>query len=92
MFEHTVYDNRNGAPINSNFAGYLVPVHQDIPESECIFLDHPDAALNEYGARGLGEIGLTGVAPALAMAVYHASGVRVRELPIRIENLLQATS
>jgi hypothetical protein len=50
---------------------------------KCIFLDHPDTALNEYGARGLGEIGLTGVAPALAMAVYHASGVRVRELPIQ---------
>lgn len=88
LFEHTVYDERNGAPINSNFADYIVPVNQDIPDMDCVFLEHPDLVLNEYGARGLGEIGLTGVAPALAMAVYHACGVRVRELPIRIENLL----
>jgi xanthine dehydrogenase YagR molybdenum-binding subunit len=88
LFEGTIYDPRNGHPINSNFADYIVPVNADIPAMECIFLDYPDLVLNEYGARGVGEIGLTGVASALASATYHATGVRVRELPIRIENLL----
>ena len=88
LFEHTFYDTRNGKPVNNNFADYVVPVNKDIPELECIFLDHPDLVLNEYGARGIGEIGITGVASALAMATYHATGVRVRELPIRIEDLL----
>jgi xanthine dehydrogenase YagR molybdenum-binding subunit len=51
-------------------------------------MDCPDTVLNEYGARGIGEIGLTGVASALTSAVYHASGVRVRNLPIRMEDLI----
>jgi xanthine dehydrogenase YagR molybdenum-binding subunit len=88
LFEATVYDTRNGHPINDNFADYIVPVNADIPEMDCIFLDYPDTVLNEYGARGVGEIGLTGVASALTSAVYHATGVRVRDLPIRIEQLL----
>ena len=88
MFEATIYDTRNGHPINNNFADYIVPVSADIPEMDCIFLDYPDTVLNGYGARGIGEIGLTGVASALTSAVYHASGVRVRDLPIHIEHLL----
>jgi xanthine dehydrogenase YagR molybdenum-binding subunit len=88
LFEATVYDPRDGHPINNNFADYLVAVNADSPEMNCIFLDYPDRVLNEYGARGVGEIGLTGVASALAAATYHATGVRVRDLPIRIENLL----
>jgi xanthine dehydrogenase YagR molybdenum-binding subunit len=55
-------------------------------------LDYPDPVLNEYGARGIGEIGLTGCASALTMASYHASGVRIRELPIRIEKLMAGTA
>ena len=55
----------------------------------CILLDYPDPIINEYGARGIGEIGLTGVASALTSAVYHATGVRVRDLPIRIEDVLR---
>jgi len=55
-----------------------------------MFLDYPDTKLNEYGARGIGEIGLTGLASAVASAVHHATGVRVRELPIRVENPLSA--
>src|SRR6202166_2841441 len=78
MFEETIYDHRNGKPVNA-----------DIPELDCIFLDFPDTKLNEYGARGIGEIGLTGCASAVTSAVYHATGVRVRELPVRIENLLK---
>jgi xanthine dehydrogenase YagR molybdenum-binding subunit len=88
MFEETIYDPRNGHPINNNFADYMVAVNADVPELDCIFLDYPDPVLNEYGARGIGEIGLTGCASALTMATYHATGVRIRELPIRIEKLM----
>ena len=90
LFEETVYDPRNGKPINNNYADYLVAVNTDIPDLDCIFQDYPDTKLNEYGARGIGEIGLTGCASAVASAVHHATGVRVRELPIRVENLLSA--
>jgi xanthine dehydrogenase YagR molybdenum-binding subunit len=81
---------KTGQPLNSNFADYLVATHADSPAIEVHFLDHPDPVMGEYGARGIGEIGLAGVAPAIASAVYHATGVRVRDLPIRIEDLLQA--
>ena len=92
MFEHTTYDQRSGAPINSNFADYIVASHADTPEIDVTFLDYPDFALNELGARGIGEIGLAGVAPALTAAVHHATGVRVRDLPIRIEDLLRRSA
>jgi xanthine dehydrogenase YagR molybdenum-binding subunit len=88
LFEETAYDPRSGAPINSNLADYIVATNADIPALEVHFLDYPDMELNELGARGIGEIGLAGVAAALTSAVYHATGVRVRELPVRIENLL----
>ncbi|HEX6563439.1 MAG TPA: xanthine dehydrogenase family protein molybdopterin-binding subunit [Chthoniobacterales bacterium] len=89
LFEHTIYDDQNrGAPINSNLADYVVSTNADAPEIDVIFLDYPDTHLNALGARGIGEIGLAGVAPAIASAVYHATGVRVRELPIRIEDLI----
>ncbi len=90
LFEQTIYDSRNGKPVNNNFADYIVPTNKDIPQLECIFLDYPDLVLNEYGARGIGEIGLTGVASALGMAIYHATGVRVRDLPITIDKLLMS--
>src|ERR1700758_657978 len=89
LFEHTIYDDQNhGAPINSNLADYVVSTNADAPEIDVVFLDYPDTHLNALGARGIGEIGLAGVAPAIASAVYHATGVRVRELPIRIEDLI----
>jgi xanthine dehydrogenase YagR molybdenum-binding subunit len=88
FFEKTTYDPRNGAPINSNLADYIVAAHADAPEIDVTFLDYPDTVLNEFGARGIGEIGHAGIAAALASAVYHATGVRVRELPIHIEDLL----
>ena len=91
LFEETVYDPRNGHPINDNYADYIVPTIADTPQIDVHFLDIPDPLLNEYGARGIGEIGLAGVAPAITAAVYHATGVRVRQLPIRIEHLLGAT-
>jgi xanthine dehydrogenase YagR molybdenum-binding subunit len=90
LFEETVYDPRNGHPINDNFADYIVPTIADTPQIDVHFLDIPDLLLNEYGARGIGEIGLAGIAPAITAAVYHATGVRVRRLPVRIEDLLGA--
>lgn len=90
LLEQTVYDPRNGHPINDNFADYLVPTSADTPEIDVTFLDIPDPMMGEYGARGIGEIGLAGVAPAITAAVYHATGVRVRTLPVRIEDLLQS--
>jgi len=88
LFEHTIYDARSGAPVNRNFADYVVSTNADAPPIEVHFLDYPDKNLNAIGARGIGEIGLAGVAAAIANAVYHATGVRVRQLPIRIEDLI----
>ena len=88
LLEHTTYDPRNGAPINSNLADYVMAVNADAPSIEVHFLDFPDTQINELGARGIGEIGLAGFAAAVTAAVHHATGVRVRELPIRIEDLV----
>ncbi len=88
LFEHTTYDAQNGAPINSNFADYVVAVNADVPPIDVHFLDFPDKEINEVGARGIGEIGLAGIAAAIMAAVHHATGVRVRELPVKIEDLL----
>ena len=88
LFEHTHYDPQTGAPINSNLADYVMTVNADAPPIEVHFLDYPDKEVNELGARGIGEIGLAGIAAAITDAVYHATGVRVRELPVEIEDLL----
>jgi xanthine dehydrogenase YagR molybdenum-binding subunit len=88
LLERTEYDPQNGAPINSSLADYLVAVNADAPAVEVHFLDYPDKEINEVGARGIGEIALAGIAAAITDAVHHATGVRVRELPIKIEDLL----
>jgi xanthine dehydrogenase YagR molybdenum-binding subunit len=88
LFEHTHYDRETGAPINSNLADYVVAVNADAPAIDVHFLDFPDKEINELGARGIGEIGLAGIAAAITAAVHHATGVRVRELPVKIEDLL----
>jgi xanthine dehydrogenase YagR molybdenum-binding subunit len=90
LFEQTIYDQRNGHPINDNFADYIVPTIADAPKIDVHFVEYPDLVLGEYGARGIGEIGLAGIAPAVTAAVYHATGVRVRQLPVRIEDVLTA--
>ncbi len=88
LFEHTTYDPQNGAPINSSLADYVMTVNADAPPIDVHFLDYPDFELNELGARGIGEIGLAGIAAAITDAVHHATGVRVRALPVKIEDLL----
>jgi xanthine dehydrogenase YagR molybdenum-binding subunit len=90
MFEATRYDPRSGAPINCNLADYVVAVNADCPHLDVTFLDYPDYNLNPLGARGVGEIGMAGVAAAITGAVHHATGIRVRDLPIGIEHLLRA--
>jgi xanthine dehydrogenase YagR molybdenum-binding subunit len=91
LLEHTTYDPQNGAPINSNLADYIMAVNADVPKLEVHFVDFPDKEINEIGARGIGEIGLAGIAAAITAAVHHATGVRVRELPITIEDLLTSS-
>jgi len=88
LFEETMYDSRSGAPINNNLADYVMAVNADAPQIDVTFLDYPDYKLNPLGVRGVGEIGLAGVAAAITSAVYHATGIRVRNLPVRIEDLL----
>jgi xanthine dehydrogenase YagR molybdenum-binding subunit len=90
LFEATRYDDRFGVPINNNLADYIVTTNADSPEIDVTFLDHPDKVINTLGARGVGEIGLAGIAAAITSAVYHATGVRVRDLPVRIEDLLKS--
>ncbi|WP_021591377.1 xanthine dehydrogenase family protein molybdopterin-binding subunit [Actinomadura welshii] len=79
-----------GRLANADLAGYLVPVNADIPEIDVHFVQHPDTLHNPIGARGIGEIGVVGMAAAVANAVYNATGIRVRRTPIRIEDLLEA--
>ena len=88
LLEHTVYDPRTGLPVNANFADYPIPVNPDVGTIEVELLDHPDPVINTLGCRGIGEIGITGVAAAIANAVYHATGKRVRDLPITPDKLL----
>ncbi len=88
IFEKTKYDSRYGAPINNNLADYMVTTNADAPEIDVTFLDYPDKVINEMGARGVGEIGLAGIAAAITSAVYHATGVRVRDLPVKLEDLM----
>jgi xanthine dehydrogenase YagR molybdenum-binding subunit len=90
MLEETIYDERTGQPINGSLADYLVATCADSPNIDVTFLHYPDPGMGEYGARGVGELGLDGVDPAITAAVHHATGVRVRELPVRIEDLLKS--
>jgi xanthine dehydrogenase YagR molybdenum-binding subunit len=88
LLEETRYDTRSGWVANRNIAEYLVPTNADIPAIEVEFLNHPDFKFNSIGARGIGEIGVTGTPAAVANAVYHATGKRIRQVPIRPEHLL----
>ncbi len=88
LHEETIVDHNLGRFINHNLAEYHVPVNADIHDIEVIFVEEHDDIINPLGAKGLGEIGIVGVAAAIANAVYHATGKRVRDLPITIDKLL----
>jgi xanthine dehydrogenase YagR molybdenum-binding subunit len=87
--EHTVTDHRDGRIVNANLADYLAPVNADVPDMRAIYVDGEDNEADPIGVKGLGEVVIVGVAPAIANAVFHATGRRVREFPITLEALLR---
>ena len=87
LLERADWDERLGRVMNANLAEYLVPVHADVEELEALFVPSDDRRLSPLGVKGVAEIAICGVAPAIASAVHHATGVRVRDLPIRLEAL-----
>ena len=88
LMEDARLDHRYGRVVNHDLADYHIPVHADVPAIEVEFINEPDPVLDPVGAKGLGEIGLVGFSAAVANAVYHATGRRVRELPITPDKLL----
>jgi xanthine dehydrogenase YagR molybdenum-binding subunit len=74
--------------VNTNFADYMIPVNADVGEVDVILVPEVDTRVNPMGIKGIGEIGIVGMNAAVANAVYHATGKRIRDLPIRIEKLL----
>jgi len=88
LMEELAVDHRRGFFVNHDLAGYEVPVHADIPHQEVIFLDETDPQSSPMKAKGVGELGICGVAGAIANAVYNATGVRVRDYPITLDKLL----
>jgi xanthine dehydrogenase YagR molybdenum-binding subunit len=89
LHEHAVMDLRSGRPMNPNLGEYHVPVNADVPSLEAILVDEDDPHVNALGIKGVGEIGVTGSAGAVANAVWHATGVRVRQFPITLDRLLE---
>ena len=90
LHEQAVLDPRSGRVMNANLAEYHVPVNADVPSLEAILVEEADPYVNALGIKGVGEIGITGTAGAIANAVWHATGVRVRRFPITIEQLIGA--
>ena len=88
LLEETLVDAETGRIVNSNVAEYLMPVNADVPDIQTIVVANDDTNSNPLGAKGIGELPMVGVAAAIANAVYHATGVRVRKVPIRIEDVL----
>ncbi len=90
LMEGTVMDTRRGRWVNSNLAEALVPTNSDVPPIDVFLVDEDDRRGSSLGAKGLGEIGITGVAAAIANAIYHATGKRMRKLPIRLDDIVPA--
>jgi len=86
LFEDTIFDG-TGRVANATFGDYLIPVNADVPDIDVVFVGEPDR-FNAIGIKGIGEIGLIGVAAAIANAVFHATGRRIRDLPITIDKLI----
>jgi xanthine dehydrogenase YagR molybdenum-binding subunit len=89
LHEQSIVDHRFGHVINHDFAGYHIATHADVANLDAIWLDEYDPHYNPMGSRGAGEIGIVGAAAAIANAVYHATGTRIRNLPITADKLLR---
>lgn len=89
LMEELFIDQRYGRPINNNLADYHVPVNADIPPIDVLFVDRKDPYINPMGSKGLGEIALIGMAPAVANAIFNATGKRIRNLPITLDKLVE---
>ena len=87
LHEETLVDHNLGGIMNADIAEYHVPTNADVHDIKVIFVEEPDESINPLGIKGVGEIGIVGVAAAIANAVYHATGKRVRELPITLDKL-----
>ncbi len=92
LHEEGVHDTRTGRPLNNDFAGYHVPVLADVPHVEALLVDEDDPHANALGIKGVGELGIVGSVGAIANAVWHATGVRAKRYPIRIEDLLKGAA
>jgi xanthine dehydrogenase YagR molybdenum-binding subunit len=88
LHEQAVIDRRSGRTLNANLAEYHIPVNADVPSLEALMVDEYDPHVNALGIKGVGEIGVTGSAGAIANAVWHATGIRVRRFPIGIDDLV----
>jgi xanthine dehydrogenase YagR molybdenum-binding subunit len=88
LMEESVMDHRYGRYVTSDFASYHIPVHADIPQIDVHYIDKPDVYVNPIGSKGLGEIAIVGVAAAVTNAVFHATGKRIRELPVTPDKLV----
>lgn len=88
LTEETEIDHRYGRMMNANLAGYHVPVNADVREIETIFVPEEDKIVNPLGVKGLGELGMVGIPAAIANTVFHATGKRIRNLPITPDKLL----
>jgi xanthine dehydrogenase YagR molybdenum-binding subunit len=92
LHECAVTDSRSGRPMNPNLADYHIPVNADVPSLDAILVEEHDPHVNALGIKGVGEIGITGTAGAIANAVWHATGVRVRKFPITLDRLIERRS
>jgi xanthine dehydrogenase YagR molybdenum-binding subunit len=92
LHEQTVIDPRSGRVMNPNLGEYHVPVNADVPSLEAVLVDEHDPHVNPLGIKGVGELGITGTAGAVANAVWHATGTRVRQFPITLDRLLGGAS
>lgn len=88
LHEESLFDHRLGRIMNHNLAEYHVPCHADVHGMEVVFVDEPDGLVSPLGVKGVGEIGIVGTAAAIANALYHATGKRIRKLPITLDKLL----
>src|SRR6202040_1859664 len=89
LHEHAIMDRRSGRTLNANLAEYHIPVNADVPSLEALMIDEHDPHVNALGIKGVGEIGITGTAGAVANAVWHATGIRVRQFPITLDRLIE---